>query len=281
MRIVDNVEQILEKLKTQTVPAIDNYQYNSPFRANVVLDKGCQGVQAVLYLIRDWSVDYHSIYDVERADVKLLFCKKCKQDFTGEQVDDIIDECKSAALKFIVELDNSLTIKHTRDSYSIQSVFDKFDVNVAGVILNLSLKEVKGECINYSPEIRVLEITENGEYDVRIYDKVNVNVLIPEPVTPFATIFSCYSNRYTWTGIQVSNLTYDKVDSAVVNWETSDGSPYLERHYLFQNPSPGNYAYVFEQQSAFFPPGIYSAQATVTLKDGTVLTSNKLYFEAQ
>ena len=84
---------------------------------------------------------------------------------------------KALAMSFYATLTarGNLTVSGTE--ITLQSVYDKGDVLTTGISFQFTAVEKQGKCLDGTPApARVLEITQNGDYDVTAYEKVTVNI---------------------------------------------------------------------------------------------------------
>ena len=58
--------------------------------------------------------------------------------------DEVIERCKGYAVQFIRELNRSGLFEWVSDEVPYSVFYDKLDVNVTGIVIELKLKEVQG-----------------------------------------------------------------------------------------------------------------------------------------
>ena len=80
----------------------------------------------------------------DRPNCMIAFADKTKFDFDGVENDEIIERCKAYAVQFIRELNRSGMFEFVSDEVPYSVFYDKLNVNVTGVVIELSLKEVQG-----------------------------------------------------------------------------------------------------------------------------------------
>ena len=73
------------------------------------------------------------------------FLDKTEFDFDGTENDAIIERCKVLAKRFLSSVNNSGVFQAIEGDVPYSVVYDKLDVNVTGVCLELKLREVVGE----------------------------------------------------------------------------------------------------------------------------------------
>lgn len=74
----------------------------------------------------------------------IAFADKAMFDFDGVENDAIIERCKEYAESFILELNKSGLFEWVSDEVPYSVFYDKLDVNVTGIVIELKLKEVQG-----------------------------------------------------------------------------------------------------------------------------------------
>ena len=74
----------------------------------------------------------------------IAFADKAKFDFDGVENDEVIERCKGYAVQFIRELNRSELFEWVSDEVPYSVFYDKLDVNVTGIVIELKLKEVQG-----------------------------------------------------------------------------------------------------------------------------------------
>lgn len=75
----------------------------------------------------------------------LAFLDKTEFDFDGAENDVIVERCKVLAKRFLSEVNNSSVFEAIDGDIPYSIVYDRLDVNVTGVCIELKLKEVVGE----------------------------------------------------------------------------------------------------------------------------------------
>jgi len=74
----------------------------------------------------------------------IAFADKTKFDFDGVENEEVIERCKGYAVQFIRELNRSELFEWVSDEVPYSVFYDKLDVNVTGIVIELKLKEVQG-----------------------------------------------------------------------------------------------------------------------------------------
>lgn len=121
-----------------------NYIYDNWATANIRLDK-----EALPVIINILPVSGR--FNISRTQLRdcpncmIAFADKTNFDFDGVENDAIIDRCKSYAVKFIKELNKSGLFEWLSDEVPYSIFYDKLDVNITGIVIELKLKEAQGE----------------------------------------------------------------------------------------------------------------------------------------
>lgn len=74
----------------------------------------------------------------------LAFVDKADFDFDGTENDRTLERCKNLAMEFILTCNQSGFFEQIEGSIRYSVLYDKFDVNVTGIVLELQLKELQG-----------------------------------------------------------------------------------------------------------------------------------------
>lgn len=77
-------------------------------------------------------------------DCMIAFADKTRFDFDGVENDEVIERCKDLAVRFIRELNKSGLFEWISTDVPYSVFYDKLDVNITGIVVELNLKEVKG-----------------------------------------------------------------------------------------------------------------------------------------
>lgn len=128
---------VAEKLKGIT------YLFDNWATANVRLDK--MPLPAIINLL-----PVSGKFIISRTQLRdcpncmIAFADKTEFDFDGKENDAIIERCKEHAVNFIRELNKSGLFEWVSDEVPYSIFYDKLDVNVTGIVIELKLKEVQG-----------------------------------------------------------------------------------------------------------------------------------------
>lgn len=119
------------------------YLYDNWATANVRLDR--LEFPAIINLL-----PVSGRFDISRTQLRdcpecmIAFADKTRFDFDGVENDEVIERCKALAVRFIRELNKSGLFEWTSTDIRYSVFYDKLDVNITGIVLELNLKEVKG-----------------------------------------------------------------------------------------------------------------------------------------
>lgn len=151
MNIVTHLTGILEAMVQSTASPLLSWQYNRPARANVENDY-TKTPTAVMFCITDWVTDTDMAREIASVTVGFLQVNP-EVDWDGMATDTIIDNMKAVAFDFIARVNSAGVVEITADTVRVRSVFDTDDRNLAGVYLQMDLREVQGECMeNYNTD---------------------------------------------------------------------------------------------------------------------------------
>lgn len=128
---------VAEKLKGIT------YLFDNWATANVRLDK--MPLPAIINLL-----PVSGKFIISRTQLRdcpncmIAFADKTEFDFDGKENDTEAERCKEHAVNFIRELNKSGLFEWVSDEVPYSIFYDKLDVNVTGIVIELKLKEVQG-----------------------------------------------------------------------------------------------------------------------------------------
>ena len=72
------------------------------------------------------------------------FMDKVDLDFDGEEADSVVERCKAYAQEFLMRINESGLFESVNGEIPYSIFYDRLDVNVAGITIEVQLKEVKG-----------------------------------------------------------------------------------------------------------------------------------------
>lgn len=83
----------------------------------------------------------------------LCFADKADFDFSGVTNDAVIERCKNLAMEFILRANASGLFEQISGNVPYSVFYDKADVNITGITIELQLKETKGLVLCYGKDI--------------------------------------------------------------------------------------------------------------------------------
>lgn len=82
------------------------------------------------------------------------FIDKSELDFDGSENDKIVERCKGLAKEFILTCNRSGLFEPIEGDVRYSVMYDRLDVNVTGIVIELQLREVQGINICYNKPIK-------------------------------------------------------------------------------------------------------------------------------
>lgn len=137
---------VQEKIKSIIEGMGETYIFDNWQTANIKLDKGVLPcVLNVLPVSGTLNVGVQQLRD--KPNCMIAFMDKTDFDFDGEQNDEIIERCKNRAKEFILTINRGNIFKSIIGDVRYSTFYDKLDVNVTGIVIELQLEEVRGNVI--------------------------------------------------------------------------------------------------------------------------------------
>lgn len=141
-KIVDIVLTTLNNLNN-----VGTVIYDSGFSTNLRIDRA-EPPYVLLYLINEWRMDLQKAPSIkEGADLQVFFFKPVDYNAKGEEKDIVVREMYSIAEEFVSKILQVKELNLVNDELVVNSSYGKFDKFCAGVVVNLTLKEIQGHCI--------------------------------------------------------------------------------------------------------------------------------------
>ena len=145
---MQTIDYILNLLREDS--RIGTVLYESPYSANVKIDR-LPSPYAILYLIQTMDVDVRGNRYFKTFDIEIFFCKPTDISADGAKVQAACDEMIPIAENFIHNLSNSRLFEF--EKVKMRQAYGKFDKNVSGIALEMTLKEKQPTCFTeYIPE---------------------------------------------------------------------------------------------------------------------------------
>ena len=129
------------------------YVFDNWHTANFRLDK--ESLPAVINVLPVSGV--MNVTDRKLRDFPncmLAFVDKADFDFDGRDNDEILERCKNLAIEFILTANASGLFEPISGDVRYSVLYDKLDVNVTGVVIELQLREKQGITLCYGKPIK-------------------------------------------------------------------------------------------------------------------------------
>lgn len=145
----------VERKIASVVETIGNltYVFDNWHTANFRLDK--ESLPAVINVLPVSGV--MNVTDRKLRDFPncmLAFVDKSDFDFDGKDNDEILERCKNLAMEFILTANASGLFEPISGDVRYSVLYDKLDVNVTGVVIELQLREKQGITLCYGKPIK-------------------------------------------------------------------------------------------------------------------------------
>ena len=141
------IASVIEKMGNLT------YVFDNWHTANFRLDK--ESLPAVINVLPVSGV--MNVTDRRLRDFPncmLAFVDKADFDFDGKDNDEILERCKNLAMEFILTANASGLFEPISGDVRYSVLYDKLDVNVTGVVIELQLREKQGITLCYGKPIK-------------------------------------------------------------------------------------------------------------------------------
>ena len=145
--VEQKIKSVVDKMEGLTY-VFDNWQ-----TANLRLDKlPFPAVVNVLPVSGRFNMGKNQLRDY--PNLLIAFLDKTDFDFDGEDNDLIVEKCKNLAREFILRANESRLFEYIEGDIYYSVVYDKLDVNVTGVVIELTPKEINGIGLCYGKDIK-------------------------------------------------------------------------------------------------------------------------------
>lgn len=145
--VEQKIKSVVDKMEGLTY-VFDNWQ-----TANLRLDKlPFPAVVNVLPVSGRFNMGKNQLKDY--PNMLIAFLDKTDFDFDGENNDLIVEKCKNLAREFILRANESRLFEYIEGDIYYSVVYDKLDVNVTGVVIELTPKEINGIGLCYGKDIK-------------------------------------------------------------------------------------------------------------------------------
>lgn len=145
------------KYIVETMGADVEYLFMNWAQANVQIDRIKR--PTVLYLLPPsgyLNVAWNQIKD--RPETFIAFLCSTEFDFDGEENDNLIEQMKRLAMRFIKRFNESGLFEIIENDLPYQVLYDYLDQNVTGIVIHPVLKEIEG--VSICDEIERLDLSE-------------------------------------------------------------------------------------------------------------------------
>ena len=118
-------------------------------RVNLYADRVAMGATLVVETLPISGVIDYTFAPVVRVSKRVIFAflTHCDLDFEGEDLGEIVDAMTEVGKEYIYRLNNLGIYEFLEKPEYITSI-DFLDSNLAGVRVEVELKEIQGECLN-------------------------------------------------------------------------------------------------------------------------------------
>lgn len=140
MRVDQKIRRVVESIDGLS------YEFNDWTRANVTLDNAV--LPTCLYLL-PVSGRLHNKNGNFRdyPNALIAFLDKAELDFDGGENEPTVERMKDYAKRFILTVNSSGMFEPIPEDVAYSVVYDKLDVNLTGIVIQVQLKELKGSCV--------------------------------------------------------------------------------------------------------------------------------------
>lgn len=129
------------------------YMFANWAQANVSIDKVKR--PTIIYVLPPSGTLDFSWKDVkDRPNSQIAFVCNTKFDFNGQENDGIIEAMKRLCIRFVRSMNQSGMFETIEGSVPYRVLYDHLDVNVTGIVIEPTLKEVVGITVCCDPYMR-------------------------------------------------------------------------------------------------------------------------------
>lgn len=142
------INKVIQKMDRGLTYIFDNWA-----TANIRIDKlPLPAVINVLPVSGSFNVTARKMKDYPNC--MLAFIDKTDLDFDGAENDVVLERCKNLAMEFILTANESELFDPIEGDVPYSVIYDKMDVNVTGIVIELQLKEKQGINLCYGKPIK-------------------------------------------------------------------------------------------------------------------------------
>ena len=154
--VESKIASVVEKMGNLT------YVFDNWHTANFRLDK--ESLPAVINVLPVSGV--LNVTDRKLRDFPncmFAFVDKTDFDFDGKENDEVLERCKNLAMEFVLTANASGLFEPITGDVRYSVLYDKLDVNVTGVVIELQLREKQGINLCYGKPIKDYFYERDGE----------------------------------------------------------------------------------------------------------------------
>ena len=134
-------------------------------------------IEGATYIFDDWATANHrlnrmplpavvnvlpasGVFHIGNTQLKdypncmLAFIDKAEIDKDGTENDQVVERCKNMAREFLLLLNQSRLFAPVSGNIPYSVIYDRLDVNVTGVVIELRLEELKGLVLCYGKSVK-------------------------------------------------------------------------------------------------------------------------------
>lgn len=141
------IDTILQLLSEDT--RIATVLYESPYSANLKIDRK-PSPYAILYLVQSMDIDVRGSRYFRTLDIEVFFCEPTDLSADGGKVQAVCDRMMPCVEDFIHRLRDTNMFEF--DTAKCRTAVGRFDKNVSGLALEITLKEKLPYCFTELPE---------------------------------------------------------------------------------------------------------------------------------
>lgn len=147
-----SVERKINKV-IQVMDSGLTYIFDNWATANIRIDKlPLPAVINVLPVSGSFNVTARKMKDYPNC--MLAFIDKTDLDFDSAENDVVLERCKNLAMEFILTANESELFDPIEGDVPYSVIYDKLDVNVTGIVIEIQLKEKQGINLCYGKPIK-------------------------------------------------------------------------------------------------------------------------------
>lgn len=140
MRVYEKIKSVVDSIEGLS------FEFNDWTRANVTLDYKC--LPTCLYVLPvSGELNAKNGNFRDYPNMLIAFLDKADLDFEGTDNEIVVERMKDYARQFIIAVNRSGLFEPIPDRVSYSTIYDRLDVNLTGVAIQVQLKELQGHCV--------------------------------------------------------------------------------------------------------------------------------------